>query len=222
MFKRSGKTVVFSIVLSITILLALAFGAENEKSKASNPSVTVKAEKEEGLSVGGGSVLSGLNMSYELKKILDNDVYWQLVAKGSYGQTIPDCNLTDINGKVHKLSNYQGKNVLVFSWAVWCPGCKAQIYFLNKLKKEYPADKLEILAIAAKTNRDNPEMLKKFVEKNEMKYPIFYMDPNDVPMPFNLNMFVPCTYFVTPQRSLKVGLEEIVVTRELKRIIEAP
>jgi len=199
--------------------------------KASESAVTTQANKQEteAQQKQGNEELSSVaksllpaGMSYELKKTIDDAAYWNLVAQGLYGQKIPDVTLTDIEGKTHKLSDYIGKNVIVFSWAVWCPGCKAQMPFLNMVRKEYGDDKLAILAIAAKTNRDNIEMLREFTAKNEMKYPIFYMDPNDVPKPFNQNMFVPCSYFVSPQGSLKVGLEEIIILRDLKKLVEAP
>jgi thiol-disulfide isomerase/thioredoxin len=194
-----------------------------KKTDANNQQAPTKTEKKpEELSIVAKAILPAEGMSYELKKVIDDTGYWSIVAKELYGQTIPDFTITDIEGKAHKLSDYRGKNVLVFSWAVWCPGCKTQIYFLNRLRKEYSEDKLAILAIAVKTERDNIEMLKEFAAKNEMNYPIFYMDTNAVPMPFNLNMFVPCSYFVNPQGGLKVGLEEIITFKDLKKILETP
>jgi len=41
--------------------------------------------------------------------------------------------LTDVNGKLIKLSNFHGKWVLVNFWAPWCPLCWAEVPALNEL-----------------------------------------------------------------------------------------
>ena len=38
-----------------------------------------------------------------------------------------DFTLTDTKGKVHTLSGYKGKWVLVNYWATWCPPCLEEI-----------------------------------------------------------------------------------------------
>lgn len=42
---------------------------------------------------------------------------------------------TDINGKTVRLSDFQGKWVLVNFWAPWCPLCWAEVPTLNELNK---------------------------------------------------------------------------------------
>lgn len=41
--------------------------------------------------------------------------------------------LTDVNNKVHRLTDYKGRWVLVNFWAPWCPRCKMEFPDLNDL-----------------------------------------------------------------------------------------
>jgi len=43
--------------------------------------------------------------------------------------------LTDINGKIVRLSDFKGKWLLVNFWAPWCPLCWAEVPTLNELNK---------------------------------------------------------------------------------------
>jgi len=44
-----------------------------------------------------------------------------------------DFNFTDTKGKTHRLSDYEGKWVLVNFWAPWCPRCKMEFPDLNDM-----------------------------------------------------------------------------------------
>ena len=45
----------------------------------------------------------------------------------------PDFALKDIDGKVHHLSDYRGKIVMVNFWATWCPPCRLELPSMEKL-----------------------------------------------------------------------------------------
>ncbi len=48
-------------------------------------------------------------------------------SKGVMNQKEGDFMLTDIDGKVHKLSDYKGKKVYIKFWASWCSVCLATL-----------------------------------------------------------------------------------------------
>jgi thiol-disulfide isomerase/thioredoxin len=52
----------------------------------------------------------------------------------------PDWQLSDVNGKPVKLSDFKGKVILLNFWATWCPPCRAEIPGFVALQTKY-ADK---------------------------------------------------------------------------------
>ena len=53
-------------------------------------------------------------------------------------------------------------------WASWCPPCLTSLPLLEKLRKEFPSDQFQILAV----NVDqDPEKARKFLERTQVGYP---------------------------------------------------
>lgn len=77
-------------------------------------------------------------------------------------------SLTDISGKQHTLSGYQGKWVLVNLWATWCPPCLAEMPELEALSKS--RNDLVVLGLAV--DGQNPGRIRQFADKLHITYPI--------------------------------------------------
>lgn len=66
----------------------------------------------------------------------------------------PDLKLTDLDGKTFKLSDHQGKVVILNFWAVWCPPCRIEIPHLVALYNKYKNQGLVVLGIAISSGSD--------------------------------------------------------------------
>ena len=70
----------------------------------------------------------------------------------------------------HKTPEFEGKVILVEFWATWCPPCRREIPRLNTLYDKYKGqEKFQLVSITAETDRS---MLKTFIEKHKIVYPV--------------------------------------------------
>lgn len=66
----------------------------------------------------------------------------------------PDFSLPDIDGKIHKLSDYSGKVVLLNFWATWCPPCRRELPSMEKLYLELKGKPFQVLACDQQEDAD--------------------------------------------------------------------
>lgn len=62
-------------------------------------------------------------------------------------ENIASFELEGVDGKIHLLSDYQGKVLLVNFWASWCPPCLHEIPSMQRLEKSLTGQPFEIIAI---------------------------------------------------------------------------
>ena len=95
----------------------------------------------------------------------------------SIGDTAPDFDLPDQNGNTLKLSQFQGKNVVLYFYPrAMTPGCTVQACALrddmDNLKK---AD-----AVILGVSPDKPSSLKKFEEKESLNFSLLSDESHEV------------------------------------------
>lgn len=151
-----------------------------------------------------------------LKKVIDAAQTWDPSFDQWWGKIAPDFTLTDIEGNVHKLSNYRGKDVVVVFWATWCGSCKLEIPHLKELRDKLPGERLAILSIS----NEPPALLKGFAEKQGINYTVL-SSSGDLPGPFGEVEFIPGSFFIDPEGRFKLAATGLVPTADAEAIVQA-
>jgi peroxiredoxin len=88
----------------------------------------------------------------------------------------PDFSLKDYEGNVVSLADFSGKNLVINSWAVWCPFCVQELKDFATVQEEF-GDQVTIIAI----DRAEPiKTVKEFTDELELTDKLlFLLDPSD-------------------------------------------
>ncbi len=106
------------------------------------------------------------------------------------GLKAPDFELKNLSGEPVKLSNYNGKKVMLNFWATWCPPCKAEMPDMQKLHEE-ARDDLVILAV----NIDPENDVAGFAKQMGISFPILIDKDYVVNKTYQI-ISIPTSYFI--------------------------
>jgi len=87
----------------------------------------------------------------------------------------PQFNLATLDGDNKRLSDYQGKVILLNFWATWCAPCREEMPGMQTLYKKYKDQGLVIAAVSA--DQGKVENVESFANKLALTFPIL-MDAN--------------------------------------------
>lgn len=107
--------------------------------------------------------------------------------------------LLGINGDIHRLSDYQGRWVVMNLWATWCPPCLEEIPELQAFHDKHQEKDIVVLGV----NMEDIalEGLREFVDEHFISYPILRGGPAGAD-PLSPMTALPMTYFISPSGEL--------------------
>jgi len=127
----------------------------------------------------------------------------------------PEFTLPDLAGNDVRLSDFQGKTVVIDFWATWCPPCVFQVPELNALWEAHrEAGDLAVIGVAVDV--EGAEVVAPWVEEQGVGYTILLGD-EELAREFGVLGF-PTLVLVRPDGSidsLHVGLIEHAELEEL-------
>jgi peroxiredoxin len=85
------------------------------------------------------------------------------------GYRPPPFTASDINGKPHRLSDYEGEVLVLHFWATWCPYCRSEIPELKELQSQWASKGVRVLAVSSDADEAK---LRAFVSQQGLTYPV--------------------------------------------------
>lgn len=114
------------------------------------------------------------------------------------GDMAPDFHLTQINEdnevEYIRLSELQGKGVMLNFWATYCEPCEYEMPFMESLYPEY-RDDVEIVAVSLDLNE---LVIQKFINKYDLTFPIVHDTKSEVMELYKVGP-IPSTFFIDPE-----------------------
>jgi thiol-disulfide isomerase/thioredoxin len=121
-------------------------------------------------------------------------------------------------GKEHRLSNYQGKWVLINYWATWCPPCLEEVPDLVALYDERKGKDLVMIGVAV--DYKSEQEVARFVDDMLISYPIVLGTPK-VMQAIGSAEVLPSTYIYNPQGKLIKIKRGLVTKQYIENLISA-
>ena len=111
--------------------------------------------------------ISGVVGGNALYKWLSEHSEGHLVAQEMVSKHRPDFALPDLAGKMHNISEWDGKVTVVNFWATWCPPCKRELPAFIELQHLYGEQGVQFVGVAI----DNKEQVIAYADNAGITYP---------------------------------------------------
>lgn len=123
----------------------------------------------------------------------------------------------DMQGQVHRLSDYRGKWVLVNFWATWCPPCMVEVPDLIALHDAHKDKDLVVIGVSIDSTK---VAVKKFVAKYHITYPVVVGDYKLAEQVGEIDA-LPTSYLFDPNGKAVVAHTGIVTQASLEEYIRS-
>lgn len=213
----------FYLVVCVSVLAIALGGLTGCKKKAESPvdpnTATETGGDKEQASVDPLVAAARLfrEPTSNLQNIIKAAKTWDSSFEQWWGKIAPDFTLMDIEGNVHTLSDYRGKNVFVVVWTSWCPTCKLEIPHLKELRGAFEEKDLAILSIS----NESTALLKEFVAEQGITYTVLSGGSN-LEAPFGEVQYIPSGFFIDREGRFKLATTGLVPTSDAKAIVQTP
>ncbi|MXY43502.1 MAG: TlpA family protein disulfide reductase, partial [Dehalococcoidia bacterium] len=136
-------------------------------------------------------------------------------------EAAPDFEVETFDGETLRLSDLNGKVVVLNFWASWCPPCRWEMPFFETMWQEYRDQGVVFVGIAMS---DTLENVKAFAEESGVTYPVGLDTTTEIARAYEV-LSLPTTFFIgkdgTIERKLtsaaNEGLLKVFLRGQLRR-----
>ncbi len=103
-----------------------------------------------------------------------------------------DFEIETFEGEMVRLSDFEGKVVVLNFWASWCPPCRWEMPFFERMSQEYKDQDVVFLGVAIS---DTLENARGFADSAGVTYPIGLDTTNEIARSYSV-VSLPTTFFI--------------------------
>ncbi|WP_028560569.1 peroxiredoxin family protein [Paenibacillus pinihumi] len=111
------------------------------------------------------------------------------------GQLAPDFVLQNMQGEEVRLSDYQGKTVMVNFWATWCPPCRIEMPHMQEFFDDHLAEDIMIIGVNLTPTEKSLDDIQAFVDEQQLTFPIVLDEEGIVNQTYRVVAY-PTTYIL--------------------------
>lgn len=110
-----------------------------------------------------------------------------------HGVKAPDFELSSLDGRKVRLSDFRGKAVVLNFWATWCPPCKVEMPWFVDMQNQYGKDGLVVVGVAM--DDTEPSKIAEFAHEMGVNYPVL-LGTDKVSDDYGNVQYLPTTFFI--------------------------
>ena len=106
----------------------------------------------------------------------------------------PDFTVLDWEGNERKLSEFEGKPVILNFWASWCGPCKSEMPDFDAAYQKY-GENIHFLMVNVTGGMETVESAKAFIKESGYSFPVYFDTTNEAAYIYGASS-IPLTYFI--------------------------
>ena len=107
----------------------------------------------------------------------------------------PDFTVINAEGNLVKLSDMQGKPVVLNFWASWCPPCKSEMPEFEKVNQELGGSVQFMMVDVTDGGRETQDTGAAYISSQGFTFPVFYDTNQDASRKYSIRA-IPTTFFI--------------------------
>ena len=130
--------------------------------------------------------------------LLPTAVYPQTLSSIPGAPLAHEFALRDLDGKIHRLSDYRGKVVIVNFWATWCPPCRREMPSMQRAWEQLQSQGVVMLAVNV---GQKEEQVWSYATEAQLTFPILLDEYGKTSSSWPV-IGLPTTFVIDPQGRL--------------------
>ncbi len=121
-----------------------------------------------------GVFISSKIIEHSIKTVFESSdkIVWHDADELKEGDVAPDFQLETLSGETMRLSDYQGKIVVLNFWATWCPPCVEEMPHLQAFYENNKDQAIVVIAVNLTSEDNGIDAVEEFVKEHELTFPI--------------------------------------------------